>query len=117
MATTVRDNPEQSRFEIHVDEELAGFAEYALRPGQIAFTHTEVFEAFGGRGLARELVDGALAEARQRELAVLPFCPYVLRVISRNQEQYLDLVPASERERFNLPAADAETGDGADGTA
>lgn len=103
MTTTVRDNPEASRFEIHVDDALAGFADYRLSPGRIAFTHTEVDDAFAGQGLARQLVDEALTDVRRRDLAVLPFCPYVRRVIARNPEQYLDLVPESQRERFGLP--------------
>ena len=33
----------------------------------------------------------------------LAFCPYVRKVIAAGLEQYLDLVPASQRERFDLP--------------
>jgi hypothetical protein len=35
---------------------------------------------------------------------VLPFCPYVRKVIAENLSQYLDLVPVEERERFDLPS-------------
>ena len=104
MATTVRDNPAESRYEIYDDGLLAGFTTYKLAPGRIAFVHTEVFQAFSGRGLARHLVDEELEDARRRSLAVLPFCPYVRRVISENPERYLDLVPTSQRDRFGLPA-------------
>ena len=80
--TDVRDNPNTNRYEIHEDEELAGFSEYKLSPGRIAFTHTEVDPAFNGRGLARVLV------------------------IASSPELYLDLVPARDRERFKLPVTD-----------
>jgi uncharacterized protein len=107
--TTVRDNHEEHRYEIHDDEELAGFSEYKLSPGKIAFTHTEIDPAFNGRGLARQLVTEALDDARRRDLAVLPFCPYVRKVIASDPERYLDLVPAGDRERFKLPdAADVD---------
>lgn len=101
--TTVRDNPDKNRYEIHDGEKLAGFSEYKLSPGKIAFTHTEIDPAFSRRGLARVLVTEALDDVRRRDLAVLPFCPYVRKVIASSPELYLDLVPARERERFKLP--------------
>jgi uncharacterized protein len=103
VTTTVRDNPDKNRYEIHDGEELAGFSEYKLRPGKIAFTHTEIDPAFNGRGLARQLVTEALDDVRRRDLAVLPFCPYVRKVITSSPERYLDLVPAGDRQRFKLP--------------
>ena len=105
VTTTVRDNTSKNRFEIHVDDQLAGFTEYRLNPGHITFTHTEIDEAFSGRGLARKLVVGELEEARRRGLAVLPICPYVRDVVARGADTYLDLVPVSVRDRFKLPAA------------
>ncbi|MGY0233557.1 GNAT family N-acetyltransferase [Longispora urticae] len=100
----IRDEPTQSRYEIAVDGELAGFADYTLRKSVISFTHTEVFPAFGGRGLAGQLIGHALDDARTRRLAVLPFCPFVCKFINQNQE-YLDLVPVDQRGKFGLPQA------------
>jgi uncharacterized protein len=105
MSTTVHDNPAESRYEVHDDGQLAGFAVYELTGAQIAFTHTEVAPAFGGRGLAKQLVTEALDDARRRGLAVLPFCPYVRRVIEQNAGAYLDLVPEADRDRFRLATA------------
>jgi predicted GNAT family acetyltransferase len=104
VAITVRDNPTEHRYEVHDGDQLAGFSEYKLTQHQIAFTHTQVDPAFNGRGLARQLVTEELDDARRRGLAVLPFCPYVRKVIAAHPEQYLDLVPASDRERFDLPS-------------
>lgn len=50
MAVEVVDNPDKSRFEIHVDGALAGFADYKLLPARIKFTHTEVEPAYEGQG-------------------------------------------------------------------
>ena len=99
---TVVDARERNRFEIMVGEELAGFAEYRRRPGLIAFTHTEIDPAFGGRGLGGALVSAALAETRAQKLGVLPFCPFVRRWIAEHPGE-LDLVPASRRAQFDLP--------------
>lgn len=104
MTAIVRDNPQQNRYEIHVDGELAGFGDYRLGRGRIAFTHTEIGAGFSGRGLARTLVADELADVRRRGLAVLPFCPYVRGVIASNPEKYLDLVRPRDRARFGLPA-------------
>ncbi len=113
--SVVHDNPDQNRYEVHDGGRLAGFAQYKLRPNRIAFIHTETDPAFSGRGMARLLVAEALEDVRRRGLAVLPFCPYVRKVIASDPERYLDLVPVSDRRRFNLPdeldhrAADASS--------
>jgi uncharacterized protein len=108
MGVEVRDHPSASRYEVLVDGEVAGFTDYRLRPDRIALVHTEVLPAYGGRGLARELVAGELTDARRRGLAVLPFCPYVRRVIAEDPAGWLDLVRPRDRERFGLPAAPPE---------
>ncbi|MEU0492071.1 GNAT family N-acetyltransferase [Nocardiopsis sp. NPDC006139] len=97
MATEVADAPENKRYEIRVDGEVAGFAEYILTDGLITFTHTEIDPAHEGRGLGGALVRGALDDVRGRDLDVLPLCPFVKGWIQRHPD-YADLVyGASER--------------------
>lgn len=103
MSTVVRDNPAANRYEVYEDEQLAGFTAYELVGTRIAFVHTEIIPAFEGRGLASRLVAAELADARRRRLAVLPFCPFVLRAIAKDPGAYLDLVPPQERAGFDLP--------------
>ena len=97
----VTDVPERHRFEIVVDGERAGLAGYRAAPGRITFTHTEIDDAFEGRGLGSTLVRAALDTARERGLAVRPECPFVRSYIARHPD-YVDLVPEDERERFAL---------------
>jgi len=97
----VTHRPQHSRFEVYADGELAGFADYRRAGDRLSFTHTETFAGFTGRGLATELIRTALDETRKRGLGVLPFCSFVREFIVRNPE-YLDLVPAQQRERFDL---------------
>ena len=100
---TVLDVAESSRFEIHVDGRLAGFAEYRMKsPQLIVFTHTEIDDAFEGRGLGSTLVRAALDAARDRGLAVRPDCPFVRAYIARHPGEYLDLVPVDLRPRLGL---------------
>lgn len=101
MAQLVTDNPEKSRFEIHEDGALAGFAEYHRSDDEIAFIHTEVDPAFEGRGFAGQLARTALDASREQHLSVLPYCPYIRAWITKHPE-YTDLVPTTHRARFGL---------------
>jgi uncharacterized protein len=101
VATEVVDRPDAHQFEILADGKVAGIAAYQLYPGEILFTHTEIDEAYEGKGLGSVLVRHALDSARERGLAVLPLCPFVRGWISRHDD-YLDLVPESARKKYGL---------------
>ena len=98
---SVADNPAASRYELRVDGELAGYINYHIRDETISLIHTEVNPGFEGGGLAGRLARYALDDARKRQLAVLPFCPYVRSWIKRHPE-YADLVPQDRRAEFDL---------------
>jgi predicted GNAT family acetyltransferase len=55
MNVEVRNNPTEYRYELWADGELAGYAHYVLRRGQIAFVHTEVYDSYEGLGLGSQL--------------------------------------------------------------
>ncbi|MFE4692149.1 GNAT family N-acetyltransferase [Streptomyces sp. NPDC056749] len=105
MSRAVRDNAAENRYEIYEDGQLAGFTDYKITGDRIAFIHTETLKGFTGRGVAHQLIAEELAEARTRHLAVLPYCPVVRDTIAHHPDEYLDLVPAHYRERFDLPVA------------
>lgn len=86
----VRDNAAARRYELPVGEEVALIA-YRLRGDAIDLIHTEVPEAFEGRGIAARLARHALDDARARGLRVIPSCPYIAAYIRRRRE-YGDLV-------------------------
>lgn len=85
-------NPAQSRYEARIDDQLAGFAEYQMTDQLVVFTHTEVGDAYEGRGvgsaLARYALDAVRAEGRRR---VLPLCPFIKGWIGKHPD-YTDLV-------------------------
>jgi predicted GNAT family acetyltransferase len=101
MEPEVTDNEPEERYEIAADGVVAGFVRYARRPGLVAFVHTEIDARMEGRGLGSTLLRNALADARERGLAVLPFCPFANEYIKRHAE-YQDLVPEGYREEFGL---------------
>ena len=97
----VVDNPDEDRYELWAGEKLAGIAQYDRRGDLTVFTHTEIDDAFEGRGLGSTLVRAALDAARTRGLAVRPDCPFVRGYVARHTE-YLDLVPEELRPRLGL---------------
>jgi predicted GNAT family acetyltransferase len=101
MTAIVVDNPASSRFEITVDGELAGFLDYRKDGDEYAIPHTRVFTQFEGHGVGTELVCRALDEIASRGGTVLPYCPFVPKVIRDNPE-FLELVPEDQREFFGL---------------
>jgi uncharacterized protein len=100
-APAVTDNPGASRYELHVGGELAGIIMYRLQDATISLLHTEIEPAFQGAHLGGHLARGALDDARERGLAVLPFCPYVGSWIKKHPE-YAGLVPQDRRAGFGL---------------
>lgn len=102
---TVSDRPAANRFEIRIGDGVAGFVSYRPAESKYTFTHTEVDDRFEGQGLGSRLVAGALDAMRERHTSVLPVCPFVRDYIDRHPE-YLDLVAADDRARFQLPGPD-----------
>lgn len=84
MASTVRNNPAEKRFEVEADGHLA-ILEYALEEGAIALVHTEVPPQLEGRGLGSKLVKAALDYAEGQGLKVIPQCPFVASYIERHK--------------------------------
>ena len=88
--TDASNNEAEHRYELEADGEVA-IAEYRLKPGRIAFTHTKVPEALEGRGIGSALVKAALDDARAKGLKVEPICPFVKHYIEKHPD-YADLL-------------------------
>jgi predicted GNAT family acetyltransferase len=87
----VRDNPDESRYELVLDERVVGEIAYRLTPDHVVLIHTEVLPSLENKGLGARLVVGALDDIRARRLRVVPFCPFVRSYIRRHPD-YADLV-------------------------
>jgi hypothetical protein len=74
------------RYEILVDGERAGLTAYRDRGEQRVFFHTEVDDAFAGRGLAAQLVQEALTDVRASGKRIVPVCPYLSTFLKRHHE-------------------------------
>jgi predicted GNAT family acetyltransferase len=99
MTTEVTDAPDRSRYELAVDGELVGFAEYRMVEGVRVFTHTEVFDELQRKGLGTALAQGALDDVRARGLKLVPQCPFIAAFV-RDHDEYAGLVDPDLTERI-----------------
>jgi predicted GNAT family acetyltransferase len=91
VSNDVRDNPDRSRYELFVDGELVGIADYRVDGDVIVIPHTEIDRAKRGNGLGAELVRGTLDDIRASGRTVVPQCWYVAEFISEHPD-YQDLL-------------------------
>lgn len=81
----ITNDPDEHRYEAHIDGELAGHLAYLLLPGDIRLVATEVRSEFGGRGvggaLVRTALDDAAADGTRR---VVPVCSFVQAWIGKH---------------------------------
>ncbi|MFF0431412.1 GNAT family N-acetyltransferase [Streptomyces sp. NPDC004327] len=85
-APVVRRNDARHRYEILVDDQRAGLTSYRDRDDRRVFFHTEIDDAYGGRGLASILVEEALTDVRAAGMRIVPVCPYVAKFLKKHTE-------------------------------
>lgn len=85
MENTLIDNEAKKQYEFHINGEVARI-EYIKAQGKIFLTHTEVPERFEGKGVGSALVRQVLDDIRQKELGLVPLCPFVAAYINRHPE-------------------------------
>ena len=86
----VRNNKALHRFEFDVGDQTA-FANYRQTPDAVIITHTETPRALRGRGIASELVKGALEMIRADGHKVIAGCGFVVDYLNKHPE-YRDIV-------------------------
>jgi uncharacterized protein len=89
METSAQHNPDQGRFEIRVDDDVACL-DYQERGQTLVLTHTWVPPVLRGQGLAGKLTEAALTYARQAKKTIDPQCSFVAAYLDQHPE-YSDL--------------------------
>ena len=102
VSVEVTDNRELNRYEVRVEGELAGFAQYRLDGARMTIFHAEVGPSFEGQGVGSRLAKDALDDVRTRDLELVPRCPFIAAYVRRHPDEYLELV--SEPLRANVMA-------------
>lgn len=89
--------PDKQRFEVLIDDQVAGFAHYRVhQPSDSArsvwvFDSAEVDPKFRGRGVASALLKATFDEVRGHNVKVRPTCPFVVAWFDSNPD-YQDLL-------------------------
>ncbi len=92
---TITLNERRHRYEALLDGELAGFMTYRLAEGTIELVHTEIDDAFEGKGVGSVFVREVLDEIRRDGTRqVIASCPFVKEWIERHPD-YADLLVAA----------------------
>lgn len=87
-------NADRSRYELYVGDDLAGFAQFHESGNRAVFTHSEIDDAYSGRGLGKVLASGALDDAVARDKVIVPICPFIAAYLRKNPEKYQGHVEA-----------------------
>ena len=85
MELSHKNSPEQGFFFAEEDGERMGYLSYEWADDTVfAIMHTVVEPSFQGRGVARALLDAAVAFARENGYKIRPVCPYAEEVLNRD---------------------------------
>jgi predicted GNAT family acetyltransferase len=89
MNTEVIHNTDQNRYEIWLDGEKVGHADYSRMPGEMHLVHTEVDPAHQGKQLAGILMQGLVDDVRATGgIKLVPVCSYTVMWLKRHEEQH-----------------------------
>lgn len=91
MSIEVRNNVEESRYEIFVDDSFAGFADYRVDAERVVLPHTVIKPEMRGRKLGDHLVREALDDIRGDGRRVVAQCWFVRDYINAH-DAYADLL-------------------------
>ena len=92
VTPTVIRNDDKGRYEIHLDDTVAGYTEFHVDDHRrLVFPHTEIDPAFAGRGLGGTLVAQAMADVAARGETVVPVCSFVVKYLRGTDVPGLDV--------------------------
>ncbi len=85
MSYQLIDNEKLKQYEFHIEEFIPRI-EYIKAQKQIFLTHTEIPNFLAGKGVGAELVKQTLEDIKQKDLTLVPLCPFVALYIKRHQK-------------------------------
>jgi uncharacterized protein len=86
MDHDVRRNEARHRYELWLDGEVVGIADFVMVDDVMVLPHTVIDPGRRGQGLGDRLVEGVLADARDRGHPVDPQCWFVREYLERHPE-------------------------------
>jgi len=80
------DNTEENQYEFHVGKHIAKIEYIKTVKGEIYLTHTETPIALEGQGIASTLAKKVLEDIEEKNLRLVPLCPFVVGYIQKHPE-------------------------------
>jgi uncharacterized protein len=80
-------NNKNGFFYIEIDGKVAAKMTFVFAgTDKIIIDHTEVNEAYNGKGFGKMMVEKAVEFAREKEIKIIPLCPFTKSVIDKTPE-------------------------------
>lgn len=87
MNIEIKDDGKKGAFFAMENSEQAGMMTYSWAgEDKFIIDHTEVNPDFGGRGVGKKMVMAAVIFAREKEVKVIPLCPFAKSVFDKTEE-------------------------------
>jgi uncharacterized protein len=84
-------NDDRSRYELLIDGEIVGIADFVVQQDRVVVPHTEISPHLRGQGMGAQLVRGVLDDIRSSGRTVVPQCWYVAEFLDTHPD-YADLL-------------------------
>ena len=79
-----KDNGKKGSFYIELDDEMVAEMTYVwVGKSRIIIDHTEVDEKLKGKNAGKQMVAKAVEFAREKEIKILPLCPFAKNVLQK----------------------------------
>lgn len=92
MLPTIIHEPENTKFLLLLNNQSIGTLNYSiLENGNLSADHTEVSPEYTGKEYATLLVNTLADYAREKQIHILPICPYVGALFQKFPEKYADV--------------------------
>ncbi len=85
MEEELINNEAAKRYELPVGDKKA-ILEYIRVKDKIYLTHTEVPRSLNGRGIGSKIIRLVLEDIKEKDLTLIPLCPFVALYIKRHPE-------------------------------
>lgn len=103
----MRDVPAEHRLVVELDGALAELV-YQAELDRLVLVHTEVPDAFSGRGIGGRLVRAAVDRAAAEHLTLVPWCPFARRWLADHPDIASTVTIDWETEAPTTPARTAD---------
>lgn len=81
----VTNDPKRQQFQVNMEGEVA-YLEYRWSDGVLVLMHTEVPDKLAGRGVGSALAAFAFGYAREKEVRVKVYCPFVAAWLKKHPD-------------------------------